>query len=220
MNRRSAARTWSRLTSVWKAPAPYTPGSVFPLKASDFSRAPVATRRTCGSMSTYLSPPRSTPTFLSLNTARAVLFAQIFTEGSAVISSDKSDAISIPRVPACAASIEPKKRCVCRTSFPPSRSLSSINNTSTPRLPSSAAADIPAGPPPRIRTVTLTVSIACIAGMLSICGRRGSSSIGSMRIPGRTSVMHDFTGRSLAITRHWEHCPLAQKIPCGAPSFG
>ena len=31
--------------------------------------------------------------------------------------------------------------------------------------------------------------------------------------------MHDFTGRPSATTQHWAHWPLAQKMPCGAPSF-
>ncbi len=37
---------------------------------------------------------------------------------------------------------------------------------------------------------------------------------------GARMTMHDFTGRPSATTEHWAHCPLAQKMPCGAPSLG
>ncbi len=90
----------------------------------------------------------------------------------------------------------------------------------TPRFPSSAAAESPAGPPPMMRTGTSTVAGGRIAGASLTRGSSGRPSIGSTRIPGRTGVMHALTGLPFARTRHWAHWPLAQKIPCGAPSLG
>ena len=51
-------------------------------------------------------------------------------------------------------------------------------------------------------------------------GSSGRPSTGSTRTPGRTSSMQDFTGMPSARTRHWEHWPLAQKMPWAAPSLG
>ena len=38
-------------------------------------------------------------------------------------------------------------------------------------------------------------------------------------MPSVTGTMQDFTESPLAITEHWAHWPLAQKIPCGDPSL-
>jgi len=92
--------------------------------------------------------------------------------------------------------------------------------TLTPRLPSSIAADSPAGPPPRIRTGTEIVCISRSGGSSFTSGSFGSPLSGATRIPGFTSVMHDFTGIPSAITMHWAHWPLAQNRPCGEPSRG
>ncbi len=92
-----------------------------------------------------------------------------------------------------------------------------------PRRPSSIAAERPAGPPPMMRTATRSSSGARRGGKDeaegSAAGRTGRPSTGSTRRPGRTSSMQDLTGTPSARTRHWEHWPLAQKIPCGAPSL-
>ena len=50
-------------------------------------------------------------------------------------------------------------------------------------------------------------------------GARDCPSSGATRMPARTGTMQDFTGRPSAITVHWAHWPLAQKMPCGAPSL-
>ena len=39
-------------------------------------------------------------------------------------------------------------------------------------------------------------------------------------MPSCTGTMQDFTDSPSAITEHWAHWPLAQKMPWGAPSLG
>ncbi len=128
-------------------------------------------------------------------------------------------AMSMPRVPAWHASIDPKNLCVCSTSFPPRRCLSSTTSTRTPAFAISMAAVRPAGPPPMTRHSTWTVSMGCIAGRPSTSGSTGRPSSGCTFMPGPTRVMHAFTGRPSATTVHWAHWPLAQKRPCGAASL-
>ena len=60
--------------------------------------------------------------------------------------------MSTPRVPAQHSATEPKNWWVCKVSFPPSAGLSSTTNTLIPSLPSSMAAQSPAGPPPSTNT--------------------------------------------------------------------
>ena len=53
----------------------------------------------------------------------------------------------------------------------------------------------------------------------STSGRLGLPSMGATRIPSWTGTMQDLTARPSAITEHWAHWPLAQKMPWGAPSL-
>ena len=128
--------------------------------------------------------------------------------------------MSMPRVPALHSRADPKKLWVWRPSFPPISFLSSAMITLTSILPSSMAAEIPAGPAPMMNTsVSMTSGTYPVNGTESSGGSSGSPFNGITFIPSITGVIHDLTAMSSARTRHWAHCPLAQKIPWGAPSF-
>jgi len=141
-------------------------------------------------------------------------------EGYFRTSFSRRVAMSMPLVPANTALVEPKKRCVCRTSFPPSRCLSSSRTAWMPSLPNSIAADNPAGPPPMMRTGTSNWGMGFISIGSLTSGSTGRPFSGITCISGFTSSMQDLTGLPSAMTMHWAHCPLAQKIPWGAPSWG
>jgi len=76
-----------------------------------------------------------------------------------------------------------------------------------------------AGPPPTMSTSVATVSIVLRCDSASASGSRGRPSTLATVSPSRRGVMQALTGRPSAMTRHWEHWPLAQKIPWGLPSF-
>ncbi len=145
------------------------------------------------------------PTFLSLKTKMAVLFNQTSILLYFATSAARFLPISIPRVPALLSSCEPKNLCVWRTSFPPKAYLSSISNVGMFCLPSSIAAESPAGPPPIIRTSVFTYSRGSKSKGVSIAGRTGSPSSDCTIIFSLTAVIQDFTAIPLAITLHWEH---------------
>ena len=75
------------------------------------------------------------------------------------------------------------------------------------------AADNPAGPPPIIRTSVsiFSISLNCASSVTS--GSSGNPSMLLTIMFSLTCVMQDFTGTPFAITAHFAHCPLAQKIP-------
>ena len=61
--------------------------------------------------------------------------------------------------------------------------------------------------------------VACAAGPARRAARAGRRAA-ARACPGGPATMQDLTGRPSARTMHCAHWPLAQKMPCGEPSFG
>ena len=156
------------------------------------------------------------PTLLSLKTARAVLWSQMSDRGIGPQLVFELGGDVDPARTGVDGVVGAEEAVRLQDEFAAEAVLVVDEQGSMPRLPSSIAAERPAGPPPMMSTGTGISSIGRISERSGDLGESGRPSTGSTCMPGRTSSMQDLTGRPSASTRHWAHWPLAQKMPCGA----